>query len=522
MIVGFLALGDEDILEHLYVHPDSQGRGVGGALLERAKERKPDGFSLWVFQQNLQARRFYERHGLSLMERTEGAGNEERMPDARYEWRPGPNLPVLVTHALPNRFPLDYTRRVADTKRGGESIRIVLSGGRVFDGTGAPIDDADVSFEDGRIVDVGPGLDGDESVDVAGATLLPGLFDCHVHIAERYEDFDELEVMHRPFSYRFFVIAENLRRTLALGITTIRDAAGADLGLKRAVEDGILVGPRMQISVNALSMTGGHSDGWMPSGGLSVWGVSYPGMPDAVCDGVEGVARKVREMVRAGADVIKISSTGGFLSPFDDPSRPHYSQEEVDAIVAAAEDLGRWVMSHAHGVEGIKRAVRAGVRSIEHGTYLDRESAEMMVERNTWLVPTLTSGDTTEALAGDPKVPEPVREKLRELGRPELDAFRIAAEAGVRVAMGTDCPVAPHGTNLRELTLMAENGFTPEQALVAATSSAADLMGLLDELGTLAPGKRADVMVVDGDPLVFEDISERIRSVYKDGVRVVG
>jgi imidazolonepropionase-like amidohydrolase len=415
--------------------------------------------------------------------------------------------------------------RVANTKRARaeeESIRIVLSGGRVFDGTGAPTGDADVSFEDGRIVDVGPGLDGDESVDVAGATLLPGLFDCHVHVSERFEDFDELEVMHRPFSYRFFLIAENLRRTLALGITTIRDAAGADLGLKRAVEDGILVGPRMRISVNALSMTGGHSDGWMPSGGLSVWGVSYPGMPDAVCDGVEGVARKVREMVRAGADVIKISSTGGFLSPFDDPSRPHYSQEEVDAIVAAAADLGLWVMSHAHGVEGIKRAVRAGVRSIEHGTYLDRECAEMMVEHNTWLVPTLTSGDTTEVLAGDPKVPEPVREKLRELGRPELDAFRIAAEAGVRVAMGTDCPVAPHGTNLRELTLMAENGFTPEQALVAATSSAADLMGLLDELGTLAPGKRADVAVVDGDPLVFDDISERIRSVYKDGVRVVG
>jgi imidazolonepropionase-like amidohydrolase len=179
-------------------------------------------------------------------------------------------------------------------------------------------------------------------------------------------------------------------------------------------------------------------------------------------------------------------------------------------------------MSHAHGVEGIKRAVRAGVRSVEHGTYLDREAAEMMVEHNTWLVPTLTSGDTTEALARDPKVPEPVRKKLRELGRPELDAFRIAAEAGVRVAMGTDCPVAPHGTNLRELALMAENGFTPEQALVAATSNAADLMGLLDELGTLAPGKRADVVIVDGDPLVFEDISERIRSVYKDGVRVVG
>jgi len=166
--------------------------------------------------------------------------------------------------------------------------------------------------------------------------------------------------------------------------------------------------------------------------------------------------------------------------------------------------------------------VRAGARSIEHGTYLDRECAEMMLERSTWLVPTLTAGDTTEALAEDPKIPGPVREKLRELGRPELDAFRVAAEAGVKVAMGTDCPVAPHGTNLRELVLMAENGFTPHQALVAATSSAAELMGLQDELGTLEPGKRADVVVVDGDALVFEKLPERIRNVYKDGVRVVG
>ena len=401
-------------------------------------------------------------------------------------------------------------------------MRIVLTGARVFDGTGAPTADADVAFEEGRIVDVGPGLDGDEAVDVAGATLLPGLFDCHVHISGRYEDFDELDVMHRPFSYRFFTIAENLRRTLALGITTVRDAAGADLGLKLAVDDGILVGPRMKISINALSMTGGHSDAWLPSGGLSVWNLPYPGMPDAVCDGVEGVAMKVREMVRAGADVIKISSTGGFLSPFDDPAMPHYSQEEVDTIVATAGDLGRSVMSHAHGAEGIKRAVRAGARSIEHGTYLDRECAEMMLEHKTWLVPTLTAGDTTEALANDPKVPEPVRDKLRELGRPELDAFRLAADAGVKVAMGTDCPVAPHGTNLRELVLMAENGFTPEQALVAATSSAAELMGLQDELGTLAPGKRADVVVVDGDPFEFDKLPGRIRSVYKDGVRVAG
>jgi imidazolonepropionase-like amidohydrolase len=400
-------------------------------------------------------------------------------------------------------------------------MRTVFAGGRVFDGTGAAIADADVVVEGERIVEVGPGLDGDEVVDVSGHTLLPGMFDCHVHLALRHEDLDELRVMHEPFSYRFFQVAKTLRTTLALGITTVRDAAGADLGMKQAVANGVLVGPRMQISVNMLSMTGGHADAWLPSGASSSWGVSYPGMPDGVCDGVDGVRSKVRKMVRSGADVIKIASSGGYLSPLDDPSLPNFSQEEVDAIVSTAADLGRWVMSHAHGSEGIKRAVKAGVRSIEHGTFLDDEAIAMMVERGTWLVPTLTAGDTTDEMANDPRIPEPVRDKLRELGRPELDAFRRAAEAGVKVAMGTDCPVAPHGTNLRELQLMAESGFTWVQALVAATSSAAELTGLSDELGTIAPGKRADLVLVDGDPSDLEKLAQRIEAVYKDGVRVI-
>jgi imidazolonepropionase-like amidohydrolase len=399
--------------------------------------------------------------------------------------------------------------------------RTVFTGGRVFDGTGAPLAEADVAIEDGRIVEVGPALDGDEAVDCTGKAVLPGLFDTHVHLAFSYEDFDEVRLMHEPFSLRFYRVAENLRRTIALGITTVRDASGADAGMRAAVEQGLLVGPRMQISVTMLSMTGGHNDPWLPSGARGAWGTPYPGMPDGVCDGIDGVAAKVREVVRAGADVIKIASSGGFLSPTDDPRQPNFSEAEVRAIVEAAADLGRWVMSHAHGAEGIKRAVRAGVRSIEHGTFLDDEAIELMLERGTWLVPTLTAGDTTEELANDPKIPEPVREKLRSLGRPELEAFRRAAEAGVKVAMGTDCPVAPHGTNLRELELMAEHGFTPTQALVAATSSAAELMGLQDELGTIEPGKRADLVIVDGDPFAFATLKDRIEQVWKDGARVV-
>jgi imidazolonepropionase-like amidohydrolase len=398
--------------------------------------------------------------------------------------------------------------------------RIVLHGGKVFDGTGSSPADADVVIEDGRIVEVGAGLDGDDGIDCEGKTLLPGLFDTHVHLASRYEDFDEVRVMHEPFSVSFYRVAENMRRTLACGITTVRDAAGADAGMRLAVDEGSLVGPRLQISVTMLSMTGGHNDPWLRSGATSVWNQAYPGMPSGVCDGVEGVAAKVREVVRAGADVIKIASSGGFLSPGDDPRQPNFSEAEVESIVQTAADLGRWVMSHAHGPEGIKRAVRAGVRSIDHGTFLDDEGIELMLEKGTWLVPTLTAGDTTDEIARNPQVSEDVREKMRALGRPELEAFRRAAEAGVRVAMGTDCPVAPHGTNLRELELMASHGYTPEQALVAATSSAAELMGLEDRLGTLAPGKIADVVVVEGDPFDFGTLADRIEQVWKDGTRV--
>ncbi len=399
-------------------------------------------------------------------------------------------------------------------------MRTVFHGGRVFDGTVAPLADADVAIEDDRIIEVGPGLDGDEGVDCTGKALLPGLFDAHVHLTGTYED-DELTVQHRPFSYGFYQTPGNLLTTIKLGITSVRDAGGADAGLRMAVRDGLLVGPRMQVSVTMLSQTGGHNDEVLPSGGISAGWQPYPGFPSGVCDGVDGVRQKVREVIRAGADVIKIASSGGFFSPNDDPMHPHFSQEELDTIVSTAADLSRWVMSHAHGPEGIKRAVRAGVRSIEHGTFLDQESAELMLERGTWLVPTITSGDTTEELANDEKLAPEIRAKFKDLGRPEFDAMKLAAQAGVRVALGTDAAVMPHGWNLNELAHMANNGFTPEQALHAATMSAAELMGWQDRLGSLEPGKIADVVVVDGDPYAFDTLKDRIEQVWKDGARVV-
>ena len=186
--------------------------------------------------------------------------------------------------------------------------------------------------------------------------------------------------------------------------------------------------------------------------------------------------------MRAGADVVKICTTGGYVSPSDDPHHLCFTERELDAIVAAAADVGRPVMAHAHGTEGIKRAARAGCRSIEHGTFMDDEAAALMVEHGAWLVPTLTTGDATESLAADPSLPAAVRAKLEGVGRPELDAFRLAAEAGVKVAMGTDCPETPHGTNLRELVLMAENGFTP---------GAGAGRGHLERRRAARPGRRA-------------------------------
>ena len=346
--------------------------------------------------------------------------------------------------------------------------RTLLTGGRVFDGTGAPPGEADVLVEGGRILEVGPGLDGDEAVDVGGRHLLPGLFDCHTHVT--LTSVDLMAILQKAFSYRFFETVRNLAATLRAGITTARDAAGADAGVKRAVADGLVPGPRLQISVALLSQTGGHGDGWFPSGQHLLFWPVYPGMPEGLVDGPEAMRRKVRELVRAGADVIKVETSGGVLSPSDDPRHAHFRDDELTALVTEAAAAGRWVMAHAQGSDGIKGAVRAGVRSIEHGIYLDDEAIGLMLERGTWLVPTLVAarGVLAAAEAGVP-IPEASRRKAGEVAEAHADSFRRAVAAGVKVAMGTDSGVTPHGRNLAELELMAKGGLSPEAAMVAAT-----------------------------------------------------
>jgi len=398
---------------------------------------------------------------------------------------------------------------------------MLFGGGRVFDGTGAPLGEADVVVEAGRIVEVGPGLDADEAVDASGCALLPGMFDCHVHVMISHVGL--FEILQQPFSYHFYTAARNLERTLDRGITTVRDAGGADLGVKQAVEDGLISGPRMRIAIAVLGQTGGHTDGWMPSGQRMDLFIPHPGLPDGIVDGPEEMRRKVREVRRAGADVIKICTSGGVLSPRDDPRHPHFDLDELRTCVAEARAGGLEVMAHAQGAEGIKNAVRAGIRSIEHGVYLDDEAISMMLEAGTWLVPTLVAPQgVLDAAAAGLSLPEAALRKARDTVEAHRDSFRRAVAAGVRVAMGTDSAVTPHGENLRELALMADGGMKPEDVLVATTSSAAELLGVGGELGTIEPGKRADLVLVDGDPFDFRRLPDAIRAVWKDGVRVRG
>jgi imidazolonepropionase-like amidohydrolase len=399
--------------------------------------------------------------------------------------------------------------------------RTVFGGGMVIDGSGAEPAAADLVVENGRIVDVGRGLDGDERVDVAGRTLLPGMFDCHTHVT--VSSIDMLRNLQSPFSHRFFEAARNLDATLRIGITTIRDAGGADLGVKQAVADGMIPGPRMQISLAMISQTGGHGDGWMASGQeVNSLLPVHPGVPDAQVDGADEMRRMVRTLVRMGADVIKVATSGGVLSPRDRPTHAHFRPAELEVLVEEATAAEVAVMAHAQATPGIKNAVRAGIRSIEHGIYLDDEAISLMLERGTWLVPTLVAPrGVLDAAAAGASIPEASLRKAEEVVEVHADSFRRAAAAGVKVAMGTDSGVTRHGDNLRELALMVEGGLTPMQAIVATTRSAAELLGMGDELGTLEVGKRADLVVVDGDALDVASIDRRIRAVYQDGRQVV-
>jgi len=397
--------------------------------------------------------------------------------------------------------------------------RTLFTGGLVYDGTRAEPAPGDVVVEGGRIVEVGTGLDGDEAVDCSGHFVAPGFFDAHVHVT--IDSPDQLEIAHRPFSLQFYTAARNLRRTLDTGVTSVRDAGGADLGIKEAIDRGLIQGPRMQIAISILSQTGGHGDDWCVCGSTMPFFVPHPGRPANVVDGPDEVRKKVRELIRAGADVIKVATTGGVLSPTDDPRHSQFRDAEIAVMVEEAAAVGITVMAHAQGTEGIKAAVRNGVRSIEHGIYLDDEAIDMMLAAGTWLVPTLHAPQAVlRGADAGMALPKAAVEKARMVVNEHQASVKRAHEAGVLIAMGTDCGVGAHGTNLDELQLMQSAGLGAVDALHASTGSAAALLRVAEDRGTLQPGLRADLVVVEGSPVDLVDLKHRVRRVYLDGALV--
>jgi imidazolonepropionase-like amidohydrolase len=411
--------------------------------------------------------------------------------------------------------------------------QLLIHNGTLLDGSGrAPLPGAAVLLEGNRILAAGPeaqvramtAQNGARSLDAQGGWLLPGFIDAHVHLMSDMSAGYNLEKeLLTPFSRRFYQAAAHFKATLEAGITGVRDAGGLDRGVKQALDEGLVLGPRVQPCINMLSISGGHADGWLPSGVDLEAFVPYPGMPSGRCDGPSEVRRKVREMVRAGAEVIKIMATGGVLSPYTNPQASEFSPEELRVIVDEAEARGGLrVMAHAQGPRGIKNAVRAGIHSIEHGNYLDDEAAELMLQHGTFLVPTLLAPHAILAAAqdGQAQYPPQVLAKARSAYAAHSASFRRAYQAGVKIAMGTDAAVMKHGTNLRELRLMCENGMTPLEAIVVSTLRAAECLGWDDRLGSLEPGKLADLVIWRADPLadlrLLEDPANAA-VVIKDG-----
>src|SRR5215831_18744952 len=399
----------------------------------------------------------------------------------------------------------------------------VLKGGTLIDGTGAgPQAGATVVIRDQRIEAVAtkPAAEWPrdaEIVDVSGMTILPGLIDCHDHMAMHGYDLARRWGIDEPQSTRTLRTAKVLEQTLAAGYTTIRDAAGLDAGFKRAVEEGLIAGPRLVISLNIISPIGGIGDRVSPSG-FSCCVPQDPLLPDGVVNSIADVRPVVRRMVRAGADVIECATTGGASSrPGHGPTDSAFNLDEMQALTDEAHALDRRVMCHALGGRGLRIAVEAGVDSIEHGCYLDEEPEliETMARRGIFFVPTFAVYDFHR------KSPLPhVRERAHELEEHHVESLRRAFAAGVKIAAGTDAGGHGHPSNALEIEYLVKAGLTPLQALRAATGWAAECLGLESDFGTVEKGKLADLILVDGDP--SEDVTilqkpERIALVLKGG-----
>jgi imidazolonepropionase-like amidohydrolase len=351
-------------------------------------------------------------------------------------------------------------------------------------------------------------------IDLGNATLLPGLIDCHTHVTSQPENFYE-DIFRKSPVDEATTSHIYARRTLEAGFTTIRNLGAGnyvDFALQRAIDAGKLSGPRMQASGPSLGATGGHAD----LNGMSPH-LRFEGDIGGIADGVDAIRKKVRENVKYGAGVIKIMATAGVLSEEESVGAPQYSPEEMKAAVEEAAMWGRKVAAHAHGAEGIKRAIRAGVASVEHASFIDDEGIALAKQHGTWLVMDVYNDDYILAEYGRLGYPEKILEKERLVGRTQRENFQKAFNAGCKMAFGTDSGVYPHGWNARQFHHMVKWGMTPLQAIQAATVNAAELLGWQDRVGRLAPGYYADLIAVAGDPLADVTVLEQVRFVMKGG-----
>lgn len=395
--------------------------------------------------------------------------------------------------------------------------RTIIHAGRLLDvKTGKTETNQAIVVEGEKIVSVGPASSvkpaaGDRTIDLPNATVMPGLIDAHTHLTFNPQfGYDQLAI---SVPREALIGAHNARITLEAGITTVRNVAAdgyADVALRDAINAGDVPGPRMLVSGPPLSITGGHCDN-------DLLPYEYHATADGVADGIEAVQHKVREVIKYGADLIKVCATGGVLSRGDDPNASQYTLEEMKAIVADAHRLGRKVAAHAHGAQGVIWASEAGVDSVEHGHLMNDAAIATLKKNGTYLVPTLYLVDWHREHAAEANLPEFVKAKMELVSKMSKGNIKKAIEAGVKIGMGTDAAVYPHGLNAHELAVYVSLGMSPLQAIQTATINDADLLGWPDKVGTLDPGKWADIIAVAGDPLHDVTTLQHVKFVMKGG-----
>jgi imidazolonepropionase-like amidohydrolase len=407
---------------------------------------------------------------------------------------------------------------IAQTAPAPAPRRVVIRAGRVLDvKTGNLLTNQAIVIEGDKILSIGAASGAKagantQTIDLPNATVLPGLIDSHTHLTFDPKDLG-YESLGISIPREALKGARNARVTLEAGFTTVRNVGAGgytDVALRDAVNDGDVPGPRMLVSGPAMGITGGHCDDNLLS-------PEYHWSALGVADGVDAVRHKVRENIKYGADLIKICATGGVMSKGDDPNASQYTREEMKAIVEEAHRLGRKVAAHAHGAEGVSWASDAGVDSIEHGHLMDDNSIATLKKNGTYIVPTLYLMDWNRENLSKRNAPDFVVRKMQSVSAVGQNNLKKAFAAGVKVAFGTDAAVYPHGLNAHEFAVYVRLGMTPLQAIQTATINASDLLGWSAKVGTLEPGKWADVIAVDGDPLTDVATLEQVKFVMKGG-----